>query len=91
MSRSMYSPATASDEEAPDWLLTDKVSSWSGTAADRCWRYLRQALERHDGPRTNYAYTKVVLEVIIGFDRSSSPPPWLVQLLQVRDEMSFQL
>ncbi|KAJ3536697.1 hypothetical protein NM688_g6802 [Phlebia brevispora] len=91
-------PDVVLNESAPDWLLTDRVTSWSGTAADRGWRYLRQALERHDGPRTNYAYTKVTLEVIIGFDRSSAPPPWLIQSLQehhpeylIRTYLRFEL
>lgn len=73
-----------SDDDTPDWLLTDKISSWAGTMADRGWRYLRQALERYDGPQSNYAYTKATLEAILGFDRLSSPPPWLIQSLQVR-------
>lgn len=75
---------TFSREETPsDWLLTDKVSSWPGTAADRGWRYLRQALERHDSPQTGYSYSKVTLETILGFDRSTHPPPWLIHILEV--------
>ena len=70
------------DDDTSDWLLTDKVASWAGTAADRGWRYLRQALERYDGPQSNYAYTKATLEAILGFDRLSPPPPWLIQSLQ---------
>lgn len=78
-----------SNEDASDWLLTDKVSSWPGNAADRAWRYLRQALERHDGPQTSFAYNKVVLETILGFERSQSPPPWLISLLEVNGHKSF--
>ncbi|KAI0347005.1 hypothetical protein BDW22DRAFT_1367225 [Trametopsis cervina] len=72
------------DEDGSDWLLTDKVSSWPGGAADRAWRYLRQALERHDGPETSFSYTRVTLETILGFDRSSNPPPWLVAVLEAK-------
>lgn len=70
-------------EDTSDWLLTDKVSSWPGTPADQGWRYLRQSLERHDGSRTDYAYTKVVLETIMGLDRRAAPPPWLIHTLEV--------
>lgn len=70
-------------EDTSDWLLTDKVSSWPGTSADRGWRYLRQSLERHDGPDTDYKYSKMTLETILAFDRSSAPPPWLIHSLEV--------
>ena len=75
--------ATYRQEDTSDWLLTDSVSSWPGTAADRSWRYLRLSLERHDNPETDYRYTKASLETILAFDRSSPPPPWLVQSLAV--------
>lgn len=74
---------TSRDDDPSDWLLTDKLSSWPGTVADRAWRYLRQALVRHDGAQTGYSYTKVALETILGFDRSSSLPPWLIHVLEV--------
>ena len=74
-------------DETIDWLLTDKLSSWTGTPADRGWRYLRQALERYDGPASNYAYTKAAFDTILGFGRSSTPPPWLIQSLQVRSTL----
>ena len=70
-------------EDTTDWLLTDKVTSWVGTASDRGWRYLRQSLERHDGPDTGLRYSKVVFETITGLERASSPPPWLIQRLEV--------
>ena len=70
-------------EDTSDWLLTDKVSSWPGTPAERGWRYLRQSLERHDGPPTDYRYTKIALETIMSFDRTSPPPPWLIHSLEV--------
>ncbi|GBE86753.1 hypothetical protein SCP_0906340 [Sparassis crispa] len=72
-----------SGEDTSDWLLTDKVTSWPGTAADRGWRYLRESLERHDGPDTDYRYTKVTLETILELDRTSPPPQWLTQSLEV--------
>lgn len=71
-------------EDTSDWLLTDKVSSWPGTPADRGWRYLRQALERHDGPETDFKYSKVTLETILEYDRASPPPPWLVHTLETQ-------
>lgn len=71
-------------EGASDWLLTDNMSSWKGTTAERAWRYLRQALERHDSPQeTDLKYSKIVFETISGFDRLSSPQPWLVSSLEV--------
>ncbi len=70
-------------EDATDWLLTDKVTSWVGTLSDRGWRYLRQSLERHDGPDTGLRYSKVVFETITGLERASTPPPWLIQRLEV--------
>ncbi|KAM5532722.1 hypothetical protein V8D89_013614 [Ganoderma adspersum] len=75
-------PESVMSEDTSDWLLTDKVSSWPGTAAERGWRYLRQSLERHDGPQTDYRYTKVALETIMSFDRTSPPPPWLIHTLE---------
>lgn len=67
---------------ASDWLLTDKVSSWPGTPADRGWRYLRQCLERYDSADTDYSYSKAVLETLLSND-SSPPPPWLLQIVEV--------
>lgn len=80
----VLSPPNRSSEDSSDWLLTDKVSSWPGTAADRAWRYLRQALERHDGSQSSFSYSKITLETILSFDRSSQSPPWLISLLEVR-------
>ncbi|EJD01293.1 uncharacterized protein FOMMEDRAFT_158427 [Fomitiporia mediterranea MF3/22] len=64
-----------------DWLLTDKVSSWPGSPADRGWRYLRQCLERYDSAETDYSYSKAVLETVLAND-SSSPPSWLLQIIE---------
>ena len=71
------------ESDTSDWLLTDRVSSWPGTPADRGWRYLRQSLERHDGPDTDLKYTKTSLETILSYDRLTPPPPWLIQVLEV--------
>lgn len=70
-------------DDASDWLLTDKVTSWPGTHADRSWRYLRISLTRHDSAETDLKYTKIALETILAFDRAAPPPPWLVQALAV--------
>ncbi|GBE80373.1 hypothetical protein SCP_0300880 [Sparassis crispa] len=74
--------AVIGGDTSSDWLLTDKVISWPGTAADRGWRYLRELLERHDGPDTDYRYTKVTLETILELDRTSPPRQWLTQPLK---------
>lgn len=76
-------------EDTSDWLLTDKVSSWPGTPAERGWRYLRQALERHDGLATEFRYNKAVLEAILSYDRAAAPPPWLITVLEVT-KVSYQ-
>ena len=68
---------------ASDWLLTDKVSSWPGSPADRGWRYLRQALDRHDTPETDFKYSKAVLEVLLSNNAGIPPPPWLIESLEV--------
>ncbi|KAH9853874.1 nucleoporin Nup120/160-domain-containing protein [Lenzites betulinus] len=75
-------PDAVMSEDTSDWLLTDKISSWPGTPVEKGWRYLRQSLERHDGPQTDYRYTKVALDTIMAFDRSSPPPPWLIHTLE---------
>ncbi|KAH9036608.1 nucleoporin Nup120/160-domain-containing protein [Lactarius pseudohatsudake] len=77
-------PDTVSLEDTTDWLLTDKITSWAGTSSDRAWRYLRQSLERHDGPDTDLRYSKIVFETITGLERASTPPPWLVHKLEER-------
>ncbi|KAF7301595.1 hypothetical protein MIND_00725000 [Mycena indigotica] len=69
-------------EDNSDWLLTDKVSSWPGSPADRGWRYLRQVLERYDGPDTDYRYTKITLETLLGTQRTTPPPLWLIHSLE---------
>jgi len=73
-------PDTVIQEDTSDWLLTDKVSSWPGTPADRGWRYLRHSLQQHDNAETDYKYTKAILETILG--SNSSPPPWLIHILE---------
>ncbi|KIL00449.1 hypothetical protein PAXRUDRAFT_821638 [Paxillus rubicundulus Ve08.2h10] len=75
-------PDAVLQEDTSDWLLTDNVSSWPGSPADRGWRYLKLALERHDGPDTDYRYSKAVLEAILSHDISSPPPPWLIHTLE---------
>ncbi len=87
LSRSSVVDRKHRSEDTTDWLLTDKVTSWVGTPSDRGWRYLRQSLERHDGPDTSLRYSKVVFETITGLERTSTPPPWLVQRLEVRVQL----
>ncbi|KAG6329594.1 hypothetical protein ID866_9496 [Astraeus odoratus] len=76
-------PDAIAQEDTSDWLLTDNVASWPGSPADRGWRYLKMALEQYDGPETDFAYSKATLEAILAHDRTSSPPPWLVHILEV--------
>lgn len=77
------------ESDTSDWLLTDRVSSWPGTPADRGWRYLRQSLDRHDSSDTDFKYTKTTLETILSYDRLTPPPPWLIQILEASDEPSL--
>ena len=72
-----------------DWLLTDNSTTWSGSPADRAWRFLRQSLERYDGLDLDYQYAKASLESVLQVDRSSPPPPWLVQIIEVRTLQAF--
>ncbi|KAG2013470.1 hypothetical protein CC2G_010381 [Coprinopsis cinerea AmutBmut pab1-1] len=72
-----------------DWLLTDNASTWTGTPADRGWKFLRQSLTRHDGPDTDHRYAKAALETILSIDRSSPPPPWLIQILETNHPESL--
>lgn len=72
-----------SREDGAGWLLTDKVSSWPRTPAERGWSYLQQSLERHDSAQTDYRYSKVVLETILTQDKGSAAPHWLIRILEV--------
>ncbi|KAK0467905.1 nucleoporin Nup120/160-domain-containing protein [Desarmillaria tabescens] len=74
-------PDSLSLEDHSEWLLTDKVSSWSGTPAEKGWKFLRHSLVCHDCPETDYRYSKIVLETIMQHQKSP-PPPWLVSLLE---------
>ena len=69
---------------ASDWLLTDKVASWSGTTAERGWRYLRESLERYDSQKLDYKYSKAVLDTLLLHDMQKSIPTWILQRIQVR-------
>ncbi|KAF9268301.1 hypothetical protein L218DRAFT_607126 [Marasmius fiardii PR-910] len=79
--RLSHDPEVVVQEDTSDWLLTDKVSSWPGSPADRGWRYLRESLKRHDGSETEHKYTKVALETVLSH-QSYPPPPWLIQSLE---------
>ena len=72
-----------------DWLLTDNASTWSGSAADRGWKFLRQALSRYDNSTSDYRYTKAVMETVLSMDRNSAAPQWLVNTLEVQVVSSF--
>ncbi|KAJ3777455.1 nucleoporin Nup120/160-domain-containing protein [Lentinula raphanica] len=78
--RLSHQPDLVLQEDTSDWLLTDNVSTWPGSPADKGWRYLREALNRHDGVDTDYKYSKIALETILNYQ--SSPPPWLIQVLE---------
>lgn len=74
-----------------DWLLTDKVSSWSGEPADRGWRYLRQCLGQYDSVDTDYKYSKEALETLLSHDQSSLPPPWLLQNIEASSATPYMV
>ncbi|EGO01552.1 hypothetical protein SERLA73DRAFT_158827 [Serpula lacrymans var. lacrymans S7.3] len=91
-------PDSVMQEDTSDWLLTDNVSSWPGSPADRGWRFLRQSLERHDSAETDYSYSKATLETILVFDRTTAPPPWLIHMLEdhhpeylIRSSLRFEI
>ncbi|KAF7433113.1 hypothetical protein PC9H_005061 [Pleurotus ostreatus] len=75
-------PESILQEDTTDWLLTDQVSTWTGTPADRGWRHLRQSLDRHDGIDTDFKYSKTVLDTILSFEKASTAPPWLIRSLE---------
>ncbi|KIY45981.1 hypothetical protein FISHEDRAFT_76214 [Fistulina hepatica ATCC 64428] len=68
--------------ETADWLLTDVVSSWPGSPAEKAWRYLRQTLERNDSAETDFKYTQVVMEALLSMGGASATPPWLIRSLE---------
>jgi len=74
-------PGSVLLEDTSGWLLTDNGSSWQGTPSDRGWRYLQQALKRHDGVETDHRYAKASLETILSAE-SLAPPPWLIDILE---------
>ncbi|GAW08242.1 Nuclear pore complex protein [Lentinula edodes] len=78
--RLSHNPDVVVQEDTSDWLLTDNVSTWPGTPADKGWRYMRESLRRHDGIETDFKYSKITLETILTFQLS--PPPWLIQVLE---------
>ncbi|KNZ75687.1 Nuclear pore complex protein [Termitomyces sp. J132] len=75
-------PDAVIQEDTSDWLLNDDLASWSGTPVERGWRYLRQSLQQYDSAETDHKYSKATLETILGADRTSSPPPWLINILE---------
>ncbi|KIL68186.1 hypothetical protein M378DRAFT_72126 [Amanita muscaria Koide BX008] len=74
-------PDTLIQEDSFPWLFEGKTSTWSGSPAERCWKYLRHVLEIHDSADTDYRYTKAVAETIFAHDRRRPLPPWVVSTL----------
>jgi hypothetical protein len=74
---------SVTNENLSNWLLSDKVTSWPGTPADRGWRFLHQSLERYDGSVTGWRYHLAALRIILAYNRSAAPPPWLETTLEV--------
>ncbi|KAF8574446.1 hypothetical protein K439DRAFT_1399027 [Ramaria rubella] len=68
----------ALQDDTAEWLHSDRVAAWPGTVAERGWRYLRTALERHDTAETEHAYRKAAAEKILELDRARALPSWLV-------------
>jgi hypothetical protein len=78
----------ASSEET--WVLTESTSTWAGTtAADRAWRFLRRTLDMYDNAKTDYAYSKIVYEILVS-NQDQRPPAWLVTSLQVSPRILAQ-
>lgn len=68
--------------EMYNWLLTDDIESWSGSHAQRGWRYLQLSLERHDDAKTDYSYRKAVFDTVLEMDRLDAVPSWLVKFFE---------
>ncbi|KAJ9107523.1 hypothetical protein QFC21_000980 [Naganishia friedmannii] len=67
------------DRDAYSWLEASPVSStWTGTPAEKSWRYLQLMLQRHQ-PSTRPAsqYYQTVLQTIFELDRHFPLPVWL--------------
>ncbi|KDR83495.1 hypothetical protein GALMADRAFT_55353 [Galerina marginata CBS 339.88] len=75
-------PGSVLQEDNSGWLLTDNASSWQGIPSDRGWRYLQQSLKRYDNAENDYRYTKASFETILTVGKSSSAPPWLIDILE---------
>lgn len=70
-----------SDAAAFAWLETSPVSStWIGTLAERCWRYLQQMLQTHR-PVTLPAgqYYQAVIQTVLELNRHFPLPIWLLE------------
>ncbi|KAF8631128.1 hypothetical protein AX15_002475 [Amanita polypyramis BW_CC] len=78
-------PDATIQEDTLDWLFSGTPSSWSGSVADRAWKYLRQALDLHDSAEMDYKYTKAALQTIAAHDRKHPPPPWITNILEEFD------
>jgi len=76
-------PSDTRCREEADWLYAANVPSWAGASVgDRAWRFLRQSLERSNGPTTDWEYWKVVYEVLVT-NQKERPPKWLISVLEV--------
>ncbi|KAH7103030.1 nucleoporin Nup120/160-domain-containing protein [Auriculariales sp. MPI-PUGE-AT-0066] len=69
-------------DESWDWLLSDEVEPSPGTLAQKAWRYVELALERHDVPGKNFPYRKAVLEGVLDQDRCDCIPSWLSKFFE---------
>ena len=70
-------------DEYADWLLTDDISSWTGTRAEQAWRFLQQSLTRHDRIDEGAPYRKAALETIIDMNQFDCIPTWLINFFEV--------
>lgn len=81
----------AEEEEGGDWSAgwgflrsSDRTSGWTGSLAERAWRYLKLNLEIEDarGPETVWRHRVIVLERLLALRRSDGGklevPLWLL-------------
>jgi hypothetical protein len=65
-------------DDAAEWLRTERVMSWPGTVVERGWRYLRVTLEQHDETEREYAYRRAAVETMLEHERTRALPSWLI-------------
>lgn len=81
------------DPDAAFLLYSERSSSWTGSPAEKAWRYLRLQLEMNDEKRDGAGgrYRHVVLNRILDLGAEESLPDWLVEWFRVcHNEVSLR-